>query len=135
VEDVGVESLILEEIRNREYVGTTEEKDSTIVKDPKALDTTMLERYREAMSGGEKLRYKFLIDVVAGKCRCGLVGVDNKDTLFRLRDNKNLVAFETSRYTASPLIIKGAAAGPDLSTPGMFADLLRLGRAFVGSQA
>jgi hypothetical protein len=56
------------------------------------------------------------------------VGVDNKDTLFRLRDNKNLVAFETSRYTASP-------AGQDLSTPGMFADLLRLGRAFVGSQA
>jgi aspartokinase/homoserine dehydrogenase 1 len=128
VEDVGVESLILEEIRNREYVGTTEEKDSTIVKDPKALDTTMLERYREAMSGGENLRYKFVIDVVAGKCRCGLVGVDNKDTLFRLRDNENLVAFETSRYTASP-------AGQDLSTPGMFADLLRLGRAFVGSQA
>ena len=71
MEDAGVESLILEEIRNREYVGTTEEKDSTIVKDLKALDTTMLERYREAMSGGEKLRYKFLIDVVAGECRCG----------------------------------------------------------------
>ncbi len=130
-----MESLILEEICNREYVGTTEEKDSTIVKDLKALDTTMLERYREAMSGGEKLRYKFLIDVIAGKCRCGFVGVVNKDTLFRLLDNKNLVAFETSRYTASPLIIKGAAAGPDLSTPGMFTDLLRLGRGFVGLQA
>jgi aspartokinase/homoserine dehydrogenase 1 len=135
VEDVEVESLIPDEIRNREYVGTKEEKDAAIVEDLKALDATMLERYREAMSGGENLRYKFVIDVVAGKCRCGLVGVDNKDTLFRLRDNENLVAFETSRYTTSPLIIKGAAAGPDLAASGMFADLLRLGRAFVGSQA
>ena len=83
----------------------------------------------------EHLRYKFLNDVVAGKCRCGLVGVDNKDTLFRLRDNENLLAFETSRYTTSPLIINGATAGPDLAASGMFADLLRLGRAFVGLQA
>jgi aspartokinase/homoserine dehydrogenase 1 len=46
-----------------------------------------------------------------------------------------LVAFETSRYTTSPLIVKGAAAGPELAAAGMFADLLRIGRGFVGSQA
>ncbi len=54
-------------------MGTKEEKDSAIVKDINALDATMLERYREAMSRGESLRYKFVIDVVAGKCRRGLV--------------------------------------------------------------
>ena len=54
-------------------MGTKEEKDSAIVKDINALDATMLERYREAMSRGESLCYKFVIDVVAGKCRRGLV--------------------------------------------------------------
>ena len=34
-------------------MGTKEEKDSAIVKDLNALDATMLERYREAMSRGE----------------------------------------------------------------------------------
>lgn len=135
VEDIEVESLIPDEIRNKEYTGTKEEVDAAIIDDLKALDAPMLERYREAMSRGECLRYKFVIDVATGKCKCRLEGVDNKDTLFRLRDNENLVAFETSRYTTSPLIVKGAAAGPDLAASGMFADLLRLGRAFVGSQA
>ena len=134
VEDVEVESLIPDEIKNKEYAGTKEEIDAAIIEDLRALDAPMLERYREAMGKGESLRYKFVIDVATGKCKCSLEGVDNKDTLFRLRDNENLVAFETSRYTTSPLIIKGAAAGPDLAASGMFADLLRVGRAFVGSQ-
>jgi aspartokinase/homoserine dehydrogenase 1 len=135
VEDVEVESLIPDEIKNKEYAGTKEEIDAAIIEDLRALDDPMLERFREAMGKGESLRYKFVIDVATGKCKCSLESVDNKDTLFRLRDNENLVAFETSRYTTSPLIVKGAAAGPDLAASGMFADLLRLGRAFVGSQA
>jgi aspartokinase/homoserine dehydrogenase 1 len=61
--------------------------------------------------------------------------VDSTDTLFRLREDENLVAFQTKRYTSSPLIVKGSAAGPDLTASGMFADFLRLGRAFVGSQS
>jgi len=76
-----------------------------------------------------------VIDVANGKCKLSLEAVDNTDTLYRLRENENLVAFETKRYSTSPLIVKGAAAGPDLAASGMFADLLRLGRAFVGSQS
>ena len=90
----------------------------------------MMERWKEAKSDDRLLRYKFVIDVPNGKCKCSLEAVDNSDTLYRLRNNENLVAFETSRYTTSPLIVKGAAAGPELSAAGMFADLLRLGRAF-----
>lgn len=135
VEDVEVESLLPENIQNKEYEGTREEVHAAILEDLKALDGPMLERYREAAAEGKLLRYKFVVDVSNGKCECGLVGVDDSDTLYRLRENENLVAFETSRYTTSPLIIKGAAAGPDLSASGMFADLLRLGRAFAGSQS
>jgi aspartokinase/homoserine dehydrogenase 1 len=135
VEDVEIESIIPDEIINKKYEGTKEERDAAILEDLKALDAPMLERYRAAKAEDKLLRYKFVIDVANKKCKCSLEGVDNTDTLYRLRENENLVAFETSRYTTSPLIVKGAAAGPDLSASGMFADLLRLGRAFVGAQA
>ena len=134
VKDVEVELLIPDKICNREYVVTKEERDSAVVEDPNALDADMLEWYREAMSRGENLHYKFVIDVIAGKCRCGLVGGDNKDMMFCLRDNENLVVFQTSRYTTSPLIIKGVTAGPDLAASGMFTNILCLGRAFIGLQ-
>mmetsp|Transcript_19662 Transcript_19662/g.42756 ORF Transcript_19662/g.42756 Transcript_19662/m.42756 type:complete len:989 (+) Transcript_19662:214-3180(+) len=135
VDDVEVESLLPDDIINKEYTGSREEVHAAILEDIKALDGPMLERYRAATAEDKALRYKFVIDVSSGKCKCSLEHVDNTDTLYRLRENENLVAFETKRYTTSPLIVKGAAAGPDLSASGMFADLLRLGRAFVGSQS
>jgi len=133
-EDVEVESLLPEEIQNKKYAGTTDEFRAALLEDLKSLDAPMMKRYEEAAAEDKVLRYKFVIDVPNGKCKCSLVGVDNTDTLYRLRENENLVAFETSRYTTSPLIVKGASAGPELSASGMFADLLRLGRGFVGSQ-
>ncbi len=134
-EDVVVESLLPDEIRNKEYTGTKAEINAAILEDIKSLDDPMAKRWKEEVDNGRQLRYKFYIDVATGICQCKLEGVDNTDTLFRLRDNENLVAFETSRYTTSPLIVKGAAAGPELAAAGMFADLLRIGRGFIGSQA
>ncbi|KAL3790376.1 hypothetical protein HJC23_002762 [Cyclotella cryptica] len=130
VDDVEVESLIPEEVRNKQYSGTKDEINDTILEDLKVMDAPMLKRWKEAVDNNLLLRYKFVIDVINGKCRCNLEAVPNTDTLYRLRNNENLVAFETSRYTTSPLIVKGAAAGPELAAAGMFADLLRLGRAF-----
>jgi len=135
VEDVVVESLLPDEIRSKEYTGTKEEINAAILEDLKSLDEPMLKRWKEASDNGRLLRYKFYIDVATGICQCKLEDVDNTDTLYRLRDNENLIAFETSRYTTSPLIVKGAAAGPELAAAGMFADLLRMGRGFIGSQA
>ena len=76
-------------------------------------------------------RYEFRIDVATQSCSAKLTAVDTESPLFRLKANENLVAFETERYgDNSPLIIKGAAAGPELAAAGIFADLLRLARAF-----
>ncbi|KAL7521349.1 hypothetical protein ACHAWX_006068 [Stephanocyclus meneghinianus] len=130
VDDVEVESLIPEEMRNKQYSGNKEEINTAILEDLKVMDAPMLKRWKEAVDNNLLLRYKFVIDVINGKCRCNLEAVPDTDTLYRLRNNENLVAFETSRYTTSPLIVKGAAAGPELAAAGMFADLLRLGRAF-----
>lgn len=135
VEDIEVESLLPDEITNKEYTGSVQEINAAIVEDLKEIDGSMLDRFKAAASEDKRLRYKFVIDVDSGKCKCSLEAVDNVDTLYRLRENENLVAFETARYSTSPLIVKGAAAGPDLAAAGMFADLLRLGRAFVNSEA
>ena len=135
VEDIEVESLLPDEITNKECTGSVQEINAAIVEDLKEIDGSMLDRFKAAASEDKRLRYKFVIDVDSGKCKCSLEAVDNVDTLYRLRENENLVAFETARYSTSPLIVKGAAAGPDLAAAGMFADLLRLGRAFVNSEA
>ena len=63
------------------------------------------------------------------RCRL-LVEITKLLLLGRLRKNENLVAFETQRYETSPLIVKGAAAGPDLAASGIFGDLLRLTRSY-----
>lgn len=48
-----------------------------------------------------------------------------------LKEDENLVSFHTERYATSPLIVKGAAAGPELAAAGIFADLLRVARKYT----
>lgn len=130
LEDVEVENILDEGILSNEY-----ETDEELLKDIGAkMDGLMLERLKAARKENKRLRYKFRIDVETGKCRCWLDTVPNTDPLFRLKRNENLVAFETSRYETSPLIVKGASAGPDLAAAGVFADLLRLTRAYSSNQ-
>jgi aspartokinase/homoserine dehydrogenase 1 len=131
IEDVEVESLIPDEILNKSYPGDERGAINVgVLEDMKQFDDAMLVRLKEAEADGLRLRYKFVIERETGKCKCSLVAVSNTDPLFRLKRNENLVAFETARYAISPLIVKGAAAGPDLAAAGMFADLLRLTRAY-----
>lgn len=134
LEDVEVESLIPEEFLSKSYPGDWDEMPAAQLEDIKCMDAPMLARLKAAIADGKRLRYKFLIDKESGKCMCSLVDVTNTDPLYRLKLNENLVAFETSRYETSPLIVKGAAAGPDLASAGIFADLLRLTRSFSSNQ-
>jgi bifunctional aspartokinase / homoserine dehydrogenase 1 len=127
MDDVEVESLL------PDTFGCFTDNES-LLKEAKALDQTMLERLKAAHAKGCNLRYKFEIDCESGKCWCRLEEMSNTDPLYRLKKNENLVAFDTQRYETSPLIVKGAAAGPELSAAGVFADLLRLTRAYSANQ-
>lgn len=130
IEDVEVESLIPDEIINKSYGDGRGDVNTGVLEDMKQFDDAMLVRLKEAEADDRRLRYKFHIEKDTGKCKCSLEAVSNTDPLYRLKRNENLVAFETARYAISPLIVKGAAAGPDLAAAGMFADLLRLTRAY-----
>jgi len=136
VSDVEIESLLTDDVANALYddVSQPGELNDRILKDLECRNENMLELLKSAEADGCRLRYKFEIDVESGKCSVGLAAVDTYDTLFRLKSNENLVSFETTRYTTSPLIIKGAAAGPNLAAAGIFADLLRRTRTFSSVQ-
>lgn len=133
LEDVEIESLLPDEIMNKEYTGDQEEVEAAILEDIKVVDANMLERKKIADADDKVLRYKFVIEKESGKCKCSLEAISRIDPLYRLKKNENLVAFETSRYETSPLIVKGAAAGPELAAAGIFADLLRLTRSSLQS--
>jgi aspartokinase/homoserine dehydrogenase 1 len=75
VDDVEVESLIPEEVKNKKYSGTREEINEAILEDLKAVDAPMLKRWKEAVDNGLLLRYKFVIEVTKATCRCSLEAV------------------------------------------------------------
>jgi len=127
LEDVEVESFLPDDLAAKEDLTSEDLK--------AAVDATMLEKYKAASAEGRVLRYKFEIVKETGKCRCFLDAVDNNDPLYRLKSIENLVAFETDRYHASPLIVKGAAAGPELAAAGIFSDLLRCTRAYTAERS
>lgn len=126
LEDVEVESLLTKEMTANEGLKA---------EDVESIDADMLKKFTEAKANGRVLRYKFEIVKETGKCRCFLDAVDRHDPLYRLKSIENLVAFETDRFSSSPMIIKGAAAGPDLAAAGIFSDLLRLTRAYSSERA
>jgi aspartokinase/homoserine dehydrogenase 1 len=133
IEDVEVESIVPDAMTNKDYSGDKHRK--AILEDIAThMDGPMEERFKVAEAADGHLRYKFTIDLETGKCKCWLATVDNTDPVFRLKRDENLVAFKTRRYEKSPLIIKGAAAGPDLTAAGIFADLLRLTQAYSSNQ-
>ena len=83
-----------------------------------------------ALANGKVLRYGIVIDKAAGTGRVEIMEIGTDHPLYRLKADENLVIFHTDRYKSSPLVVKGAAAGPELLASAVFADLLRLSKTF-----
>ena len=143
MDDVYVESLIPEQISAKAYdesePGSRQDAASggsmcalnaELLEDVKQLDAPMLERLEAALANGKVLRYGIVIDKAAGTGRVEIMEIGNDHPLYRLKADENLVIFHTDRYKSSPLVVKGAAAGPELLASAVFADLLRLSKTF-----
>lgn len=132
LDDVEVENILPEVMRSKSY---HKKMDAELLEDIQTyLDSPMNDRRLAAERENLRLRFKFHIDMESGKCRCWLDAVPESDPLYRLKSNEYLVSFDTKRYKMSPLTMKGAAAGPDLTAAGIFADLLRLTRTFASNK-
>jgi aspartokinase/homoserine dehydrogenase 1 len=62
----------------------------------------------------------------------GPVFVDADHPAASLRGEEAMLAFETGRYAAYPLVIRGAGAGGDVTAAGVLADILRLAQGVRG---
>lgn len=74
-------------------------------------------------------RLKFVAQLDKGKASVGLQHIDARHDLYHLYGKDNVVLFYTKRYSEQPLVIKGAGAGAEVTASGIFADIVRAGRA------
>ena len=73
------------------------------------------------------LRYVALVDVQKKHLSVGLREVEASGPLGSLRGADNMVEFHSSIYSSSPLVVRGAGAGADVTAAGVLADMLLVG--------
>ena len=99
-----------------------EEKDVDIQPFPKEKDLEAA--YAEASASGRKLRYVARL-TGEGKATVGLQAVGSDSPLYALTGTDNCAVITTSDYP-SPLVIRGAGAGPRQTAAGVLQDILSL---------
>jgi bifunctional aspartokinase / homoserine dehydrogenase 1 len=113
--DVVVESLVPEAAR-----GLTKEE---FVQRLPAWDVDWEKRVAAAKSKSQVLRY--VATVTRNKIKVGLQSVDGASPFAALKGTDNQIAFTTNRYR-SPLVIRGAGAGLQVTAGGVLNDILAL---------
>lgn len=120
---VEIESLVPEELRST----GAEEFLNELHRD----DHRMSERQRAARTRERVLRYVGVVEA-DGRLSAGLREYPSDHPFANLKGGDNIVSFQTRRYNAEPLIVRGPGAGPEVTAAGVFADLLRLA-SFLGA--
>jgi len=87
-------------------------------------DDSMATRVEAARSRGSVLRYVGTVD--RNGARAALQELPAEHPLAATRGANNLIAFTTTRYQESPLVVQGPGAGPDVTAMGIFSDILKL---------
>jgi aspartokinase/homoserine dehydrogenase 1 len=77
----------------------------------------------DAKADNSKL--KFVATYNNGKASVGLKHIGPGSDLYHLYGKDNIVLFFTDRYDQTPLSVKGAGAGADVTASGVFADIIR----------
>lgn len=89
-----------------------------------SLDDYFSVRVRAAHKRGTVLRY--VAEIQKGRCRVGLVEVNQDSPLGRLRGNDNLVEIYTRLYDPHPLLVQGRGAGVAATAAGVLSDIVEL---------
>ncbi|OGF55064.1 MAG: hypothetical protein A2Z21_04545 [Candidatus Fraserbacteria bacterium RBG_16_55_9] len=89
-------------------------------------DGHFLKLANQTRTQGHKLRY--VIEVAEGRCQAHLEQLPPGDELLRPSVADSVLAFETTRYCDSALIVRGKGSGPELTASGVLADILMLAR-------
>ena len=121
LDQVEIESLVPEDLRSgnaEEFLGELDRHEAR-----------MRELQRSARSRERVLRYVGVVEA-DGRLSAGLREYPVDHPFANLKGGDNIVSFQTRRYHAEPLIVRGPGAGPEVTAAGVFADLLRLASFF-----
>jgi bifunctional aspartokinase / homoserine dehydrogenase 1 len=79
----------------------------------------------EAEEKNQKLRYSAILE--DGKISVGLKTVSADHPFYSLSGSDNIIQFVTTRYNDRPMVIRGPGAGAEVTSAGVFADIIRIG--------
>jgi aspartokinase/homoserine dehydrogenase 1 len=88
------------------------------------FDDEMAARLKKARSHDAVLRY---VGSLAGdRAHARIQEFRHDHPIAMTKGSDNIIAFNTKRYSQTPLIIQGPGAGPDVTAMGVFSDILKL---------
>ena len=90
------------------------------------LDQPMAERAVHAAAIGTVLRY--VAEITPDSVSVGLRDVPRDSAVGQLDGPDNLLVYETARYRANPLLIRGPGAGAEVTAAGVLGDILKIAR-------
>ena len=89
-----------------------------------AYDAEMAQRLQRAKARGAVLRYVGTFE--RGCARADIKEFPRDHFFATTKGNDNLIAFTTTRYARTPLIVQGPGAGADVTAMGVFSDIFKL---------
>jgi aspartokinase/homoserine dehydrogenase 1 len=112
-------------------MGLEVEMDAVQVESLVAAEQKVAALLQTARGRGEVVRYVGAIDST-GHMSAQMRSYPLDHPFASLTGSDNIVSFQTARYNAQPMIVRGPGAGPEVTAAGVFADLLRLA-SFLGA--
>ncbi|MGE5365410.1 MAG: bifunctional aspartate kinase/homoserine dehydrogenase I [Bacteroidota bacterium] len=116
-DDIRVENLIPESARSASSI------DEFFVQLEKS-DAEFEAKRAAAAAEGKVLRY--IATYENGNASISLQAVDKTHPFYSLQANDNIIAFKTVYYNERPVVIQGPGAGAEVTSGGVFADIVRI---------
>ncbi|MCH8908352.1 MAG: bifunctional aspartate kinase/homoserine dehydrogenase I [Candidatus Heimdallarchaeota archaeon] len=120
LEDISIDPIIPEEFNH----GEVDEWLANL----ENMNAMMKLKYLENRDLNQVLRYvgSIVIGPEGYTCKISLKPYPKSHPFANLAGSDNIVLFKTKRYNSQPLIIQGPGAGAEVTSAGVFAELLRL---------
>ncbi len=117
LDEVTVESLVPRALRGGKF-------SERFFGDLARYDDEIGDRVASAGRRGNVLRYVGILE--HGRAQAGLKEFPRTHPVASAKGSDNVIAFTTSRYRRTPLVVQGPGAGADVTAMGVFSDILKL---------
>ena len=117
LDEVRVDSLVPKPLARGKYT-------SRFLTDFARYDGDMSRRVERASARGAVMRYVGTLE--KGRARAGLKEFPRNHPVASAKGSDNVIAFTTTRYARTPLVVQGPGAGADVTAMGVFSDILKL---------